>query len=1087
MRRSILVVAFLVTFLVVGLFAQTNLGRIVGTVRDNTGGVIPGVTVVVTNEGTSWTRQFLTNETGGYEIANLIAGNYTVSAEMSGFRRFVRPDVVLDSGRTVRIDVQMEVGEVSNEVRVESSTPLVESETPAIANSIDYEGHMKSAVSTGNRPWEALVSLPNFVSGTATFVYSLAGSRGSQLEIHVDGIGTPSAGSPLGSGTMTMEGTSELRVLAVNNSAEYSQPAILQQISRSGTNDFHGSLRYYHTNSALNARPFFSPTKAASHDHTFGAWFGGPLVLPKLYDGKDRTFFMLSYDGNFSPGFATVNANVPTAAMRAGDFSASTFKTIKDPLTGVAFPQNKIPADRINPVSKSIQERFYPLPNYGNTSVFTQLNHRIIFDNSTKGGNLDLRVDQKLTDKNTMYARVGWVQFNVARMEANLPTVGPRSQLRNLRSAVLSDTHSFSGLLINEFRLGYHRSFNQYHGPQRGLEVLSAVGIQGIQNVPDAYGIPVITITSVQQLTQVEDAALAEQMHQLSDSMTWIRGEHTWKFGADIRREHPNSVLIPPQTYGAYDFTGFFTGGGVASSGVAYADFLLGLPQQTSKTFPAPADYRRQTDWGFFLNDDFKISPRLTLQLGLRYEYETPVSHLRDTMYNFDRASGQLIVASQEALSQVSPLFNKSIKIAVADGSQFPVGVLWRADKNNLAPRIGFAFRPTQSNDFVVRAGFGLFYDRLGTGLVDNSLKGPFTPGDDIFTNKMTAGKPLFQFPQAFGPTSAGASTAAPVIEAVNPDLLNPIIHQFNLSLEKEWHRTGFRISYIGSRSNQLVLRRDINKPLPSTTAFSQNRRPYPAFKDILYNDRGGNAFYDALQLEAKRRFSSLSFDFGYTWANNISDVQDSGYRDAGVVMQNPYDRQAERGREPYAIQHRFVGNVIWQIPVGRGRRALSTVPSYLDHVLGGWETIWTVYMQSGRWFNPTFTGTDPSNTNTIGGRPDRLADGTLSDWTLDRYFDTAAFVAPPAGSGRFGNCGRNVLEGPGIKVFHLGLAKNFTVHEDIKLMLELAMRNLFNHPNFGNPVVALSNTSVGKIGSLVDSLESGAARNMQVRLRLTW
>jgi len=382
MRRSVLVVAFLATFLVVGLYAQTNLGRIVGTVRDDTGGVIPGVSVVVVNEGTSWTRAFLTNETGGYEIANLIAGNYAVSAEMAGFKRFVRPGVVLDAGRTLRIDVQMEVGEVSTEVRVESATPLVESETPSISNSLDYEGHMKSPVSTGGRPWEALVSLPNFVSGTATFVYSLAGSRGAQLDIQVDGIGTPAAGSPLGSGTMTMEGTSELKVLAVNNSAEYSQPAILQQISRSGSNDFHGSLRYYHTNTALNARSFFAATKAAGHDHTFGAWFGGPLVIPKLYDGKDRTFFMLSYDGGFSPGFTNVNATVPTAAMRAGDFTGQ--KTIKDPLTGKAFPQNQIPADRINAVSKKIQERFYPLPNYGDPAVFTTLNHRIIFDNSTK-------------------------------------------------------------------------------------------------------------------------------------------------------------------------------------------------------------------------------------------------------------------------------------------------------------------------------------------------------------------------------------------------------------------------------------------------------------------------------------------------------------------------------------------------------------------------------------------------------------------------------------------------------------------------------------------------------------------------------
>jgi hypothetical protein len=788
---------------------------------------------------------------------------------------------------------------------------------------------------------------------------------------------------------------------------------------------------------------------------------------------------MLSYEGGFSPGFANVNATVPTAAMRNGDFNSPAFKAIKDPLTGRNFTLNQIPAERINPVSVKIQQRFYPLPNYGDTSAFASSNHRIIYDNSTQFHNADFRIDQRVGRNNTMYARVGWVQFNTAAMEGNLPTIGPRTQLRNLRSVVISDTHSFTPQLVNEFRIGYHRSLNKYRGPQKGLEVLSAIGIQGIRNVPDAFGIPVISITSVQTITQIEQAFMAEQMDQLSNAMTWIRGRHTWKMGFDIRREHPNTITVPPDSYGSYSFTGDFTN-------VAYADFLLGLPKTTGRNYPAPADYRRTVDTGWFIQDDFRLNPSLTVQLGLRYEYETPVTHLNDALYNFDPPSGQLVLVSEKSRSLVSPLFSKNIGITVADGTRYPKGALWRPDKNNFAPRIGLAWRPAQVNDFVIRSGFGVFYDRLGTGVADYSIRGPFTPIVESFTNNIVANKPLFQFPNPFGETPG--ATAEPAVDAVATNLVNPVTYQYNLSIEKEYFKTGFRVSYIGSKNSQLLLRRNINKPVPSTTPFAQNRRPNPNYREITITDRGGNAHYDSLQIEAKRRFSSLNFNFGYTWANNISDVADSGYRDAGALLENNLNRKAERGRETFAIQHRFVGNMIWQVPIGTDRRFLNRIPTALNHVLGGWETIWTVYLQTGRWFNPTTNAGDPSNTNTIGGRVDRLGNGKLENPTIPKYFDTTAFVALPANAGRFGNCGRNILEGPGLRVIHLGLGKNFRIYERLNLMLEMAIRNLLNHPNFANPNVRINDTAnVGRITAMSDSLESGAGRNMQLRLRLSW
>jgi hypothetical protein len=257
--------------------------------------------------------------------------------------------------------------------------------------------------------------------------------------------------------------------------------------------------------------------------------------------------------------------------------------------------------------------------------------------------------------------------------------------------------------------------------------------------------------------------------------------------------------------------------------------------------------------------------------------------------------------------------------------------------------------------------------------------------------------------------------------------------------------------------------------------------------------DTGGNSIYHGLQLEAKRHVRSLTVDLGYTWSNVISDTPDTGGDVQSAFsnsIANAYDRKADRGRESYAVKQRLVGNAMWPVPVGRGRRALGQMPPVLNHVLGGWETIWTFYVETGRWFNPTFTGSDPSNTNTIGGRPDRLASGKLSNPTIARWFDPTAFAIPPANAGRFGNCGRNILEGPPFRVLHLGLLKAFAIRDPgPKMEVELAVRDLFNHPNFANPIPGINNTSVAQITgqSGGNALEAGVSRNMQLRMSLSW
>ena len=1065
----------------VSLLAQSNMGRIVGSVKDATGALVPGAQIQVVNEGTGVSREFKSLENGEYEVASLVAGSYRVEAGRDGFKRFVRPGVVLDAGRSVRVDVTLEIGALAETVTVDASVPLVETESPSVSSSLGFDLQSKSAVTTGARPWEALVTLPTIQSGPSDFVFSIAGSRGAQSEFHIDGIAAPTGGSPLGSGSMTSQGTREMRVQAVNNSAEYSQPGIFQQVSKSGTNELHGDVFYYHTNSALNARSFFSPTKASSRRHNFGAWLGAPLVIPKLYNGRNRTFLMLAYEATRSPGGTYSNASVPTPAMRAGDFTG--IKAITDPANGQPFPGARIPASRINGVSQRLQDRFYTLPNFGDLNVLAPNNYRYLFINATHFNNVDARVDQQIGNKNTLYARVGWIQFNNVTLEGKMPTIGRRTQLRNLRSGVLSDTHLFSPLLINEFRLGFHRSRNPYHGPQLGQEVLTAMGIQGVNNVPDAYGIPVVNITGLQPLTQIEQAVSIEQNEQISNALTRIGGRHTLKMGFDLRRQNPNGESVPIGTYGTFNFTNAFTGH-------AYSDFLLGVPQQSQLTFPAPPDRRRQWESGFFFNDDFKVNARVTLQFGLRYEYQTPTVQGLDTLYNFDPGAGSLLLVSERSRQYVSRLFNPAIPITVADGSRFPTGALWRADRNNFAPRVGVAWRPTGSSDFAVRSGYGVFYDRIGMGLAGGFSTGPFTPGAEIFTNRITNGAALFQFPRPFPDSAAGPSTSAPNVSAILPGARSPYVQQWNLSVEKAIAGVGYRVSYIGSKGTQLFYQRQANRPAPSTTRFAQALRPYPLYGDITQVLQGGNNNYHALQTEATRRQGSLVFNFGYTWSNLIADVADNGM-DNGAIIENFNSRSAERAREAYSMRHRFVGNAIWQVPVGRGRKWLGTAPGLVNQVLGGWESVWTVILRSGDWFTPSFTGLDPSNTNQIGGRPDRIADGNIANGTVERWFDAAAFALPPANAGRFGNCGRNILEGPPMKVVHLGLNKYFSLESlrpGAKVGFEMAAKNLFNHPNFNDPPANISApAAVGRITGVDSGLELGGARSIQMRLRVSW
>ena len=469
-----------------GVTAQSTHGALVGTIADATKAVLPGVTVTVTNNDTNSSRVVLSNDSGYYEATALLPGTYRVQAEFPGFKTTVRDGVVLESRATVRVDLRMEIGEQTTSIEVTGSSPVIQSETASLAD-VRTATHLEQlpTLSTVNN-WNVVVTMPGVQTVQGRTIFSFNGARGAQSEIMFDGINTPRLNTALAGIPNSTEATDEMQIHASNNNAEFASSGVVNMISKSGGNTLHGNLYYYHADDKLNSKNPFQPTKPRFKQHDFGASVGGPLVLPKLYNGRDRTFFMVSYYGNQIPADASYTLNVPTMAMRRGDFSKSAI-TIKDPLTGQPFPGNIIPAARFSPISVKIQDRFYDEPTVPDPDQLAG-NLRGSIAAPTHENRIDVRVDHKVSDKNFFYVRYNW-RGQVQAPLQSLPSIGLTDGYRGGKGLVVSDTHLFTPSLINEFRFGYQKSPNRQFATQSGNEIVQSAGIQGIAPA-DYTGMP---------------------------------------------------------------------------------------------------------------------------------------------------------------------------------------------------------------------------------------------------------------------------------------------------------------------------------------------------------------------------------------------------------------------------------------------------------------------------------------------------------------------------------------------------------------------------------------------------------------------
>lgn len=1075
--------ASLWTALILVLFSvpgrtQTTFGSVAGTIIDASGAAVPNARVTITNEATNIQQHVLTNSSGVFNLPDVQPGTYDVQVDATGFQLQKRTGIVLYAHNTVNVDMTLAVGQTQTTVQVSAAPPVLNTATQTLS-------YTQTSTELTQAP--TTVGLQDTNQYYGLYTPGMAINNGGQL--HANGVRTADTrvandgiveladsdgvgGGPIGPAPQSI---SEVTTVTTDANAEYQEPTNVVMVTKSGGNQIHGQAMWDWNGSDLNARNFFSSTVPFNNFNDFTGNIGGPIK-------KNKLFYFANVEALRSRGQDVLNASVPLAEWRAGDFS-SLSTPLKNPFTGQQFAGNQIPSNLVSPVALNAQNFFFPAPNFGPPALQSG-NWRSLIPSTSSSTTGDGRIDYNISDKDRAFGRFTYHANNTYGINGGSLPAAIYIVDRPTTSAFLSWTHVFSATVLNEFRAGVSRN-NEVEGPAlTGSQVLQQIGLEGVNAPQGLPGQPVINITGVSN-TDAHSGPVhnLDTNYQFVDNVSWTKGSHYFKFGTDIIRDQLSGFFNSNNIYGTLNFTGVYTGS-------PYADFLLGLPQTTSVNALPPFPYLRGSVFGFYAQDQWKITPRLTLNYGIRYELDTPYSDKNGAIYSFDPKTLSVVVP-QNGLARISPFFPKTIPVVTAEQAGYP-SHLMEMQTHNFYPRLGIAYQLTADGKTALRAGYGMYSDTIYPSIVQRG--GPFA-GSESFFNSITNGVAALSFPNPF----AGAGTVGSFqnVAAANPSTTVPYSQQWNVTLERQIGQVALSVSYIGSHGTKLLYERNLNEPAPSTIPFNKNRYLLsPAFNAIDWYENGGNEDYNGLQIAGTKTVgSNLTINAGYTWARDLTTVTDSL-----SPIQNQFDLAAERGNNPYTPRHRFYAVTVYALPVGSGQHLLKTMPRVANDIFGGWRLSAIGLVQSGLWLTPSFSGYDPSNTNTIGGRPDEIAGASLypANPGIGEWFNPAAFAIPgcpatqpvcsnPANVGRFGTAGPYELQGPTIENLDLGLMKDFHFTETKLLRFEVMASDALNHPHFGLPASNISSPkTVGQItGTIGGNYVRGSADQRQINLML--
>ena len=1073
----------------------TSRATMTGTVADPSGAPVSGAKVTVRNVGTNAARSMSTGEGGIYVFPDMQPALYELQVEMAGFQSTTVRDIKLDVGATRRVDIALEVGQVNQQVNVEATPPLLNTENASVSQVI--ESKRVTELPLNGRDFQQLQLLtPGSVSGVnyqtsqglAGGASSLAtnetmnisnGGRPGQVLFMVDGSANSNQN---GRGIIqrpSIDEIAEFRVQTSNMSAEYGYGSSVVNVSiKSGTNELHGSLYEFLRNDAMDARSFFAATVEPLKRNQFGGTAGGPVIIPKLYNGKDKTFWFFAYEGLRLRQATNEIASVPTAQMRTGNLSQLSSQlydpqsTHPDPNNAGAylrtpFAGNIIPSNRIDPVARFfLDPSWLPLPNL--PGVTNNLAQEISVP--TNSNQFTTKIDQRFGSNNSLMARYSQThEFDGSigpyhGLNQYDPGANPKTPTGY--NSVLDFTHIFGPRDLVDARFSFSRAHTLFTTPNYGTtDFTTQLGIQGFgPGVSDIYpSYPAMSISGYTGLPQGFLLNYISNDFEYSANYTMVRGRHTFKMGETFR-EWQQNLTTSGQGSGAFSFSGAYTNNPSSPSqtGAGLADFILGVPASGSRYIPPGWFYQRiRSQWSYF-NDDWKVSSKLTVNLGVRYEINWPTTEKNGQFATFDPAarSGQGAIVVPNLKSVSPPYVQSSVPLSWPVYSQVSVfadqvGInakyLRKVGYNHFAPRVGFAYQLDPKT--VIRAGYGLFYVPLDGNresefesapfLVRESgiLNDPFLPTHSTQT-LFPQGSSFSQFASIYGHDPSAANFG--------------YSQQWNFSVQRQLPgEFSFDAAYVGAKGTKLQTGRAINAPVPGPGAV-QPRRPYPEFGVIAWDEQSANSSYNSLQAKLERRFSKgLSALASFTWSKNIDDDSDDteGYYD-------PYNTRLNRGLSSFDIPLSFTLGLVYEMPWFQ-----HSSSGLVRTLAGGWTLGSIVTLHSGLPYTPLYSG-DPSNTGTA-SRADIIAgcDTSLANPSPQEWFNTACFNAPPGPPVyRRGNSGRNILRGDAYKNFDISLYKNFAFTEQRKVELRFEGFNVFNQHSFGFPDPTINSPSFGQI-----------------------
>src|SRR5215467_3927690 len=767
------------------LFGQLTLSTIRGTATDPTGAVVTNTNIELLHLETNAKRQVLTNESGDFEIPDLQRGTYRLTARAPGFRTWVAEEIILETSQVRRINPAFEVGAVGTEVTVRAGAALIQTDTAKIQAVVNTSSHF-------DNPWVGGMATldPSLFITTAPLVSQTsgvwssqwAGHSSSQVQEGQDGHTNDNAVNQLND----ILDAQEITVVTVNNTAEFARVGYMNMVTKSGSNQFHGQAAYWNQNSALAARQFFDDAKAKVLIHTISGSASGRVIRNKL-------FFYASANILKIPSKQFYLRDVPTNAMRGGDFSQllaqRTALVIKDPLSGEPYPNNVIPVSRISAVSQAVNQKYLPAPNRGGADALAS-NYGFTFpfpQDYHLRKDFTQRIDYQVSSKNRLMGRM-IEDWGLYVLSTNFPAFSWTRVRFNIHT-VVEDTHIFSPALVNTARVGFYKEKytdgDPLYGvtPFKGDQAVKQIGLKGVN--PKGYsaeGFPRMDISGYPSLfTQPGGERQNDHNWGYADPLTWSKGRHVIKFGGEYKPQSRFSGFIPEGTYGSFSFNG-------SLSGYGYADFLLGLPFTSTRLDPLTNRTLRDSELGLFAQDSFKINTRLTLDLGLRWDRFGSPRYEDGLMLNWDPATGNVIIPPGKETA-VSPLYPTNIVVVKGDVRMHP-------GNRNFVPRIGAAYRV--SSRTVIRGGYGMFTETLGRYARVQGT-GPFQISE-TYQNVINDGQPLLSFPNPFPASLAAANVPSQSVTGYPADATNGKIHQFSVTVEREFKNTGLRASYVGLR-----------------------------------------------------------------------------------------------------------------------------------------------------------------------------------------------------------------------------------------------------------------------------------------------